>query len=89
MYARDGGELLLTCWEELSHEVILLGWNFEDSEGSEMSSSDSSAQEWFLQLKLEQDSGMSDDEDPGEYASEDDITEFVGDPEAKYGYGVC
>jgi hypothetical protein len=42
-----------------------------------------------LQLEPEHDSGMSDDKDPGEYASEDDIDEIIEDPKAKYGSGVC
>jgi hypothetical protein len=82
-------QLLLAGWKELSHAAVLSAWNFEDPEGCEMSSCDSSDTEQFMQLQMEQNSGKSDNEDLGADPSENDIEKIIEDREPKYDSRVC
>jgi hypothetical protein len=77
----QAAELLLSCWDELSPDSVLSGWDLDKAECDEDSSSDDSEQEWTLEIST------SDDEDPDD-DSDSDMDEVVEDPVARFGYGV-
>lgn len=64
-------ELLLICWEELSQESVLAGWDLEDGNASTEDSSDDSDEDWSLQLEDSPDDSSS-DENEAEDRSDDD-----------------
>jgi hypothetical protein len=63
--------LLLVCWNELSEESVLAGWDLGLAEDSKDSSSDESDEEWSLQLD-DHPGDSSTDEDDGEDRFSDD-----------------